>query len=246
MKYAYPLILLFVCSLCLSAQRGAPARVNKKWLAGQDVKKQNRAAIAVEERNVFPARGVSLHLMPFSFVNLLPRLRAGVQVKHKQLAFLLDLEYGEQSTNEGRRSNGFNVRNYRFYGARPEARYHLAPGSGFYVGLEVPISVMRRDLEGIFIRRTEGRLPVAEATQDRFRASGIGKIGAQVLLSEHILFDAYVGLGVGYQDSRYTNLGVYPASPFTGGFDWSDGDLPDADNHVVPEVALGVRIGWWF
>lgn len=245
MKYFFIFLCLFLSAGELFAQN-PPARVSKRWLEGQDsttrreVLEKGDYAIGAEMD-----RGFGLHLMPFSFINVLPRLRLGAQFKSNRFSYQLDVEYGVNTATE--LSNDLGNRDYRFWGLRPEIRYDVsAYNRDLYLGLELPVSFVKRNIQGEFTSEGGTLLFVDVARQERFRMSAIGKLGFQRLIGQHLYLDAYTGLGVFYRDVAYTDrVGEREASEdFIR--EWGFfGPVPEGQRWL-PELALGVRIGWWW
>jgi len=238
----FNLLLLLLLTCTLTAQK---ARVNKRWLQEQDSTRQAEVSQAGTPVSSALNRGASLHVMPLSFINLFPRFRFGGQLKRERWSYLLDLETGSDYNHQlFGESTDFN---YHFYGIRPEVRYDLdAYGSGFYVGFELPVTVLDRKTSGVFSTQGGDRVQVAEARQDRFRVSAIAKLGVQFLAGNHVLFDFYAGIGPAYREVKYTErVGevIDPLEEFELGL---FSDLLREGPRWVPELAAGVRMGWWF
>ncbi|MFT5999717.1 MAG: hypothetical protein ACI81P_002175 [Neolewinella sp.] len=244
MKYCFFLWCLLLSAGELFAQGNPPARVNQRWLDKQDTTLQN-----VTYANDYPVsadmdRGFGLHLMPFSFLNVLPRLRLGAQFKSKRFSYLLDLEYGFDISTE--LPNGLGTRDYRFLGIRPEIQYNIGRRNrDVYVGLEIPVSIVERKINGEFTSSEGERLSVDVASQDRFRIAVTGKVGVQVLIGRHLYLDAYTGLGVYFRDVEYTDR-VGERSSIDDFRGWGFFGPVQEGKRWLPELALGVRAGWWF
>jgi len=236
------LLFLLILTSSLTAQA---ARVNKRWLSKQDTARQAALAEAGTLIGSPLDRGISLHVMPLSFINVSSRFRFGAQLKRDRWSYLLDLEIGSDFTHAW--TGDDNSRNLHFYGIRPELRCDLgAYRSGFYLGLELPVTWMNRTTNGSFSTAQGGRRRVEQVRQERFRASAIAKLGLQFLAGDHVLFDFYVGLGAAYRDVRYTErVGevIDPLEEFELGL---FSDLYQEGERLVPDLAAGFRIGWWF
>lgn len=238
----FKLMFLFLIAGSLTGQK---ARVSKRWLQQQDSTRQSEVLRSATPVGSLLERGSSLHVMPMSFVNVLSRFRFGGQLKRGRWSYLLDLEIGNDFTQEWAASQ--NDRNFHFYGLRPEIRYDLDEyQTGFYVGLELPVTVMNRTISGSFNSARSTRRRVEEARQDRIRTSAIAKIGIQFLAGNHVLFDFYIGGGAGYRDVRYTERVGEVADPPEEFEILLFADLPREGGEWVPELAAGFRVGWWF
>lgn len=245
MKY----LLFFFCLLLsageLFAQGNPPARVSKRWLEAQDSTTQQEIQDGRFAVNSEMDQGFGLHLMPFSFINVLPRLRLGAQFKSKRFSYLLDLEYGFDSSTE--LPNNLGKRDYRFFGIRPEIRYDLsAYNRNLYLGLEVPVTFMKRNIDGEFTDAGGTILFVDLAHQNRFRMSAIGKFGFQRLIGQHFYFDAYTGLGVYFRDVEYTDRVGERVANDELFREWGFFGPVQEGTRWLPELALGIRLGWWF
>ncbi|MFK8161285.1 MAG: hypothetical protein AB8H12_02375 [Lewinella sp.] len=243
-------LLLLLCLLFTSAviaQSGnPPARVSKRWLEGQDSTTQNEV-LEDGRISVTPGmeKGFGLHLMPFSFINVLPRLRLGAQFKSNRFSYLLDVEYGFDTSAD--LPNDMAKRDYRFLGLRPEIRFDVgAYNRNIYVGLEVPVTFMERNIEGNFTSEEGDIVFVDVARQERFRMSAIGKVGIQRLIGEHFYFDVYTGLGVFFRDVEYTNRVGERLDDENFLDEWGFFGPVQEGRRWLPELALGVRMGWWF
>jgi hypothetical protein len=236
--------LLFACSLF--AQSGnPPARVSKRWLESQDSTTQRQVQDGRFAVSRDMNKGFGLHLMPFSFINVLPRLRLGVQFKANRFSYLLDVEYGFD--NASKLSNDLARRDYRFIGLRPEIRYDISRRNrNIYVGLEVPVTFMERNISGEFSTVEGSFINVDVARQNRFRLSVIGKMGVQYLIGRHFYLDAYTGVGVYFRDVEYSDrVGEQVASDDSFDERGFFGPVQEGQRWL-PELALGVRAGWWF
>jgi hypothetical protein len=190
-------------------------------------------------------RGFGLHLMPFSFINVLPRLRLGAQFKSNRFSYLLDLEYGFDSSAE--LPNDLGKRDYRFWGLRPELRYGVGKyNRSLYLGLEIPVTFMERNINGDFTSEEGDMIFVDAARQNRFRISAIGKFGIQRLIGDHFYFDAYTGLGIYFRDVEYTNRVGERLDDENFLNEWGFFGPVQEGKRWLPELALGVRVGWWF
>ena len=149
-------------------------------------------------------QGFGLHLMPFSFINVLPHLRLGAQFKSNRFSYLLVVEYGFDNSTD--LPNDIAKRDYRFIGLRPEIRYEVsAYNRNLYVGLEFPVTFMERNIDGEFTNDSGTILFVDVAHQNLFRMSVIEKLGFQRLIGQHLYIDAYTGLGVYFRNVEYTD-----------------------------------------
>ncbi len=238
----FNLLLLLLITGSLSAQK---ARISKRWLQEQDSARQ--AEFVQEGRTSGSAldRGFGLHLMPLSFFNRLGRMRLGGQLKRNRWCYMLDVEVGHNLTQEW--ISAREDRDFRFFGVRPEIRYDLDKyDPTFYVAMELPLTVMNRFFTGRFTAENGDLRRVDEARQARFRISGIAKIGVQFLAGEHVFFDFYAGLGVAYRDIHYTER-VGETEAFNDFFEWGiSSNLSREGGVLVPEIAAGLRFGWWF
>jgi hypothetical protein len=246
MKCRFLLFCILLSVGELFAQGNPPARVSKRWLESQDSTTQSE----VLRKGRFTGgsdmdHGFGLHLMPFSFINVLPRLRLGMQFKHNRFSYLLDVEYGFDNSTE--LPNGIAKRDYRFFGLRPEIRYNVSPyNRNLYVGLEVPVTFMERNIDGEFTNAGGTILFVDLARQNRFRMSAIGKFGIQRLIGQHFYLDAYTGLGVYFREVEYTDrVGEQTASEDLFR-EWGFFGPVQEGQRWLPELALGLRLGWLF
>lgn len=244
MKYSILIIWLLLAGE-LFAQGNPPAHVSKRWLEGQDSTTQqsiqdDRFAVSSKMEH-----GFGLHLMPFSFINVLPRLRLGAQFKSKRFSYLLDLEYGFD--NSTRLPNDLGTRDYQFFGLRPEVRYDVGRyNRNLYVGLELPFSIVERNIDGEITSAEGERLLVDKALQNRFRIGAIGKVGFQRLIGRHLYLDAYTGLGIFFREVEYSNrVGERPSGDEIFR-DWGFFGPVQEGPRWLPELALGARVGWWF
>ncbi|WP_020567672.1 hypothetical protein [Neolewinella persica] len=245
MKYCFFCLCLLLTAGELFAQSNPPARVSKRWLESLDSTTQRE----VLEESRFAAgtdmeRGFGLHLMPFSFINVLPRLRLGAQFKSNRFSYLLDVEYGFDRSSD--LPNDLAKRDYSFFGLRPEIRYDVGRNyRDVYVGLELPVTFMERNIQGRFTTLEGDRLSVDVARQDRFRLSAIGKVGIQRLIGRHLFIDVYTGLGVFLRDVKYTDrVGV--REDIDDFEEWGFFGPVQEGRRWLPEMALGCRVGWWF
>ncbi len=243
----FQLLVLCLFALSINAQ---PTLVNKRWLLQQDsvtiaeVVRKGWASSALD-------KGASIHIMPLSLFNGLPRLRVGAQYKPNRLSYLLDVEYG----------NGFGLplfdmlgfRDYRFWGIRPEIRYDLSAfRPGWYVGLEAATTFMKREVDG---RKVLGDTVFDTGLQVRNRGSVVGKIGFQFLTGKNFFVDFYGGLGVALEHYEYQDIvgwaAIFVVEPIQLTHiqeirqDLGLLALVDYGRRWKPEVALGLRVGWW-
>ncbi|MFT5018525.1 MAG: hypothetical protein ACI9G6_003310, partial [Limisphaerales bacterium] len=188
--------------------------------------------------------GMSIHLMPLSFANSAPRIRLGVQYKKKRFSYLLDLEYGRDNIRPFFKDNADPV--YRFYGFRPELRYHLNWGDRSpYVGLELPFTLKYDEHRGNLVAEDNNVYNVEAALERRLRFSAILKVGQQLVALRHLFVDGYVGAGAAYRNLRYTDL-VNPGPPTEQPMEWGCCELKEHGGDIKAELALGLRLGYWF
>lgn len=245
MKYLYLLCCLILSAATLSAQRNPPARVNQRWLEGQDTTAQSAVLEDQYPVSANMDNGFGLHFMPFGLLNVRPRLRLGAQLKRNRLSYLLDLEYATSANAQLPNDRG--NRDYRFYGLRPELRYDIGRyRDGWYAGLELPVTYFHRNITENFTDVEGNRRSVDRARQERRRISAIGKFGIQRLLGEHFSLDAYTGLGVAYREVRYTERVGDSAVPEEDFEEWGFFGPVQEGKRWMPELALGIRVGWWF
>lgn len=244
-KYGCLFFSLLLSVGTLSAQRNPPARVNQRWLERQDTTAQGALLEDQYPVSANMDNGFGLHFMPFGLINVLPRLRLGAQLKHHRLSYLLDLEYA--TSGSAQLPNDRGNRDYRFYGLRPEVRYDIGRyRDGWYVGLELPVTYFHRNITENFTDVEGNRRSVDRARQERRRFSATGKFGIQRLLGEHFLLDAYTGLGVAYRDVRYTERVGDSAVPEENFEEWGFFGPSREGKFWMPELALGIRVGYWF
>ncbi|TXF89657.1 hypothetical protein FUA23_09410 [Neolewinella aurantiaca] len=192
-------------------------------------------------------RGLSIHVMPASVVNFLPRLRAGIEYKPSRFGFLIDVEHGSDFT-QGLIGMPNNT-DYNFIGIRPEIRFDPIPTfTPFYVGIEVPVTEVRRRKDGDFDAADGRRLRVEDALQDRFRVSVIAKFGIRHIAWERMMLDVYFGFGGAKRNVTYSDAARTTTAPeeFLHVDQLFSDDLYDEGTRYVPELAAGVRMGYWF
>ena len=191
-------------------------------------------------------RGASLHVMPLSFFNGFSRFRAGAQYKWSRWGLLLDYERGSDYT-QSLVSNNDNA-SYKFVGIRPELRFDPVPSfTPFYLGMEVPVTKMERRVNGRFTRADGSGVRVTNALQERTRVSLIFKAGMQYAVWNRLYFDLYLGLGAAYRRLEYSDASR--TEPIRDddfeGFGIFGSGLSREGVVYVPELALGLRVGYW-
>jgi hypothetical protein len=228
------LVYLFCTSFCLSAQ-------------AEDTGFSSPKARERMEKNKTVKRGFGLHIMPTSFVNLLPRFRAGLIYKPSLFSFLVDVEYGSDFTMG---AIGLpNDTDFNFIGIRPEVRFDPIPTyRPFYVGLEVAISEFSRRKDGVFSRPDGSQIEVRDALQERFRIGGIFKAGIHHLAWERMVLDMYLGIGGAYREVTYTDAASFSTAreDALGPDELFGRNLFREGDRFVPELAFGIRLGYWF
>jgi hypothetical protein len=182
--------------------------------------------------------------MPFSLLNNPSRVRLGGQYKHKRFGYLLDLEYG---TDKLRVSFGGDADpDYRFFGVRPEFRYQMKWSQDrVYLGLELPLTVRYESHRGNLVDEEQNFVSVDDALEQRLRVSGVLKIGWQVVAFRRMVLDAYLGGGLAYRNYQFTEL-ENPGPPEEQPMEWGCCELKKHGGSFRGELALGLRVGYWF
>jgi hypothetical protein len=187
---------------------------------------------------------MSIHLMPLIFANSVSRIRLGVQYKKLRFSYLLDLEYGGDNISLFFKDNAHPV--YRFYGFLPELRYNLNwGGRNPYVGLELSLTLKYDEHRGNLVAEDNNVYNADAALKRRLRFSAILKVGQQLLAFRHLFVDGYVGAGAAYRNLCFTDL-VNPGPPTEQTMEWGCCELKEHGGDIKAELALGLRLGYWF
>ncbi len=199
------------------------------------------------DETLLTLRGVSINVMPASVINLLPRLRFGIEYKPSRFGFLIDVEHGSDFT-QGLLGLPNNEK-YNFIGIRPEVRFDFIPEfTPLYLGIEVPITEVRRRKDGVYDSADGRRLRVENVQQDRYRIGVIGKLGIRFLAFGNVVVDVYLGLGMANRKVTYTGATSSTTAPeeVLQADQLFSFDLFPEGRRNVPEAAAGFRVGYLF
>ncbi|MEL7221797.1 MAG: hypothetical protein AAGJ93_10790 [Bacteroidota bacterium] len=217
-------------------------------LIGQDVDTSS-TFLPFQQHIRLESNNLAVSIMPLSTIrmgrlNSYPRFRGGVQLDRKDITYLLDLEYGNNSLIVDSDSP------YVYYGFRPEIQNHFNTydKGTIYCGLTFVFSYDERNIERETYQSTDGnRYSIDAARLKRVKTMSMIKLGVVHHIGDNFYADLYIGMGSGNKNTAYLNpenKRINTNEPTQAWFSSSDG--ADEGNMRIPALAFGIRFSYKF